>query len=72
MSAREQSIMVRKPIDAFGTGRTVEIFLVGSDGSVMPWDSVAGHYTTRHSMTAEHVEAVLAAARRQRPGLLAD
>jgi len=72
MPAREQSIMVLTPVDAFGTGRTVDLFLVGNDGSVMPWAAVAGHYTRCHSMTAEQVEAVLAAARRQYPGLLAD
>jgi hypothetical protein len=44
-------------------------FRVNVDGDVLPFDAVAGHFTTCHDLTGEQVETVLAAARRQRPWL---
>ena len=35
-----------------GQGVRDHFFFVGSDGTVRVWDSIAGHYTTCHRMSA--------------------
>lgn len=40
--------------------------IVEADGAVMVYDSIAGHYTRRHTLSAQDLGRIRAAARRAR------
>lgn len=44
-------IAIAKPFNAFPRGQ--HNFSISTDGTVWVWDSVAGHYTTCHSLSAQ-------------------
>jgi len=47
-----QDIIIKARAKAFsGENIRQHKFAVASDGTVRVWDSIAGHYTTCHSMT---------------------
>jgi hypothetical protein len=56
-----------KPIRVSQWGGMVEA-RADADGTVRVWDSVAGHYTTCHSLTAAQARYVRAQERKRAPG----
>jgi hypothetical protein len=62
MTATQTTVTVRAR--AFG-GRLETVKCMVEDGTVRVYDSVAGHYTTCHSLSTRDVARIVAKARKQ-------
>lgn len=56
-------ITMPRSIQAYSDGSRCRRFYVAPDGRVLAWDSVAGHYTTCHSLTGNAERRIRIAAR---------
>jgi hypothetical protein len=56
-------ITMPRSIKTYSDGSTCRRFHVHPDGTVLAWDSVAGHYTTCHSLTNSAKQRIRFAAR---------
>lgn len=54
----ETTVTTRTAIRTYSDGSTTRRFLVDDTGAVLAWDSVAGHYTTLHSLTPRQQAAI--------------
>lgn len=53
-----KEIRTTKRYKAFSDGSSTRKFMVGRDGAVHAWDSLAGYYTPLHSLT-RHQQALI-------------